>query len=162
MLILPFSLGLVSCLIHIARLMKSVTSDLFLVRMLSAILQWGPRTSFRLRSHVVFRSECMKQSSAQVLAVWASQLIFNQHAGCPYVDQRGCAYRTQTDAPPPVFLEACGCIHNCKRLTRGVSGAGHDNLYDQAYPFAFERAASCAFKSAGINLIVSWNPATLI
>ena len=33
--------------------------------------------------------------------------------------------------------------------------AGHDNLYNQSYPFAFERAASCAFKAAGINLIVS-------
>eukprot|EP00976_Prorocentrum_cordatum_P091569 1188581-Prorocentrum_minimum.AAC.1 len=32
--------------------------------------------------------------------------------------------------------------------------AGHDNLYNQSYPFAFERAASCAFKAAGINLVV--------
>jgi len=32
--------------------------------------------------------------------------------------------------------------------------AGHDNWYNQSYPFAFERAASCAFKAAGINLIV--------
>jgi hypothetical protein len=32
--------------------------------------------------------------------------------------------------------------------------AGHDNLYKQGWVFAFERAASCGFAAAGLNLIV--------
>ena len=32
--------------------------------------------------------------------------------------------------------------------------AGHDNAYEQAYPFQFERMVQCAFAAAGIQLKV--------
>ena len=32
--------------------------------------------------------------------------------------------------------------------------AGHDNLYNQSYPFAFERMVKCAFEAAGLTLVV--------
>jgi len=32
--------------------------------------------------------------------------------------------------------------------------AGHDNHYNESYPFAFERMAKCAFQAAGIELVV--------
>ena len=32
--------------------------------------------------------------------------------------------------------------------------AGHDNLYNQSYPFAFERMVKCTFEAAGLKLVV--------